>query len=74
MVPFHIYPASQDDTGGDAPFVGKILKKPKSAMVEVFTDADAFELSFPKSSTVAERGLIIGTSLLLNAVFFEGNS
>ena len=73
-VPFRIYPADQDDTGGDAHYVGKILKKPKSLLVEILTDANAFEVSFPKSSTVAERGLIIGTSVLLNAVFFEGKN
>jgi Scramblase len=70
-VSFRIFPASQQDTLGDAPFAGQILKKPKSAMTEIFTEADAFEVDFPEGSAVAEKGLIIGSSLLLNAVFFE---
>jgi hypothetical protein len=70
-MPFRVYPVTQSDTGGDAPFVGKILKKPKSLITEVFTDANAFELTFPDESTVAQKGVILGTSILLNAVFFE---
>jgi len=70
-VPFRVYPATQSDTGGDAPYVGKILKQPKSLMTEAFTDANAFELIFPDGSTVAQKGVILGTSIMLNAVFFE---
>jgi len=40
-------------------------------MTEAFTDANAFELIFPDGSTVAQKGVILGTSILLNAVFFE---
>lgn len=39
-LPFRIYPyAQKGSTNGDAPFLGKILKKPKSAFVEIFTDS-----------------------------------
>jgi hypothetical protein len=72
-VSFRIFPASQTDTGGDAPYVAKILKKPKSLMTEIFTEANAFEIDFQEGSSVAHKGLLIGTSLLLNAVFFEGD-
>ena len=73
-VSFRIFPASQTDTGGDAPYVAKILKKPKSLMTEIFTEANAFEIDFQEGSSVANKGLLIGTSLLLNAVFFEGDN
>ena len=37
---FRVYPyAQKGQTNGDAPYVGQIMKKPKSAMVEIFTDA-----------------------------------
>lgn len=73
-VPFRIYPAGQEDTGGDAPYVGKILKKPKSLAVEVFTDAQAFELNFPENATLEEKINILGTSIYLNANYFEGDN
>jgi hypothetical protein len=66
-----VYPADQATTGGDAPYVGKILKKPKSMMTEAFTDADAFEVSFPEDATTDKKALLVGASIFLNATFFE---
>ena len=71
-VSFRIYDADQNDTDGDAPYLGQILKKPKSVMVELFTDAQAFVVDFPKEATPAQKGALIGTSIFLNAIFFEG--
>ena len=39
---------------------------------KVFTDADAFDVEFPEEVTLVQKGLLIGTSLFLNAKFFEG--
>jgi len=69
--PFHIYPADQKSTDGDAPYSGKIVKKAKSGATEVFTDADAFEVDFPSDATTDQKALLIGTSIFLNAIFFE---
>lgn len=69
---FHVFPADQADTDGDAPYVGKILKQPKSLGVEIFTDADAFDVSFPENSTPQQKGLLIGAAIFVNANFFEG--
>ena len=71
-VSFRIYDPDQKDTEGDAEYLGKILKKPKSAMVEIFTDAQTFIVDFPKEATVDQKGALIGTSIFLNAIFFEG--
>ena len=70
---FRLYDPSTTNTDGDAPYLGQIMKKPKSAMVEIFTEADAFEVDFPKDATVDQKGILIGTSVFLNAVFFEGD-
>lgn len=77
--------------------MGKILKKPKSLAVEIFTDANAFEVSFwgsniddlitaiiskfysiiqltfPEDATVQKKAAIMGTSVFLNAAYFEGD-
>jgi hypothetical protein len=71
-VSFRIYPHDQAETNGDAPYVGMILKKPKSAAVEIFTDSDAFLVNFPEDASADQKGILIGTSIIINAVFFEG--
>jgi hypothetical protein len=70
-ISYRIFDSNQKDTDGDAPYLGQILKKPKSLGIELFTDADAFEVDFPKEATVAQKGVLIGTSIFLNAIFFE---
>jgi hypothetical protein len=72
MSSFRIYPADQARTNGGAPFDGIILKKPKSLLTEVFTDADAFDITFPEDASVKQKGILIGASVFLNANFFEG--
>ena len=68
---FRVYDANQEETDGDAPYLGYIMKKPKSAMVEIFTDADAFDVKFPENATVAQKGILVGTAIFINATFFE---
>lgn len=72
MASFRIYPADQIRTNGGAPYVGSILKKPKSIMTEVFTDADAFDITFPEDASVQRKGMLLGIAIFLNANFFEG--
>ena len=73
-VSFRVYPADQKgNTGGDQPYVGLIMKKPKSAMVEIFTDAQAFDIKFPDNATTEQKALLSGTAVFINANFFEGD-
>mmetsp|Transcript_29515 Transcript_29515/g.41826 ORF Transcript_29515/g.41826 Transcript_29515/m.41826 type:complete len:151 (-) Transcript_29515:70-522(-) len=72
-VPFWVFPASQEKTDGNAPYIGKVLKKPKSLTTEIFTDANAFEVTFPDGSTTSQKGLLLGTAIFINANFFEEN-
>ena len=72
MAPFWIFQAGQSNTNGDAVHIGKILKKPKSWGTEIFTDADAFAITFPEQASADEKALLVGTSIFLNAIFFEG--
>lgn len=57
--------------GSGAAHIGKILKKPKSTVTELFTDASAFEVHFPVAATVEQKAVLVGTAIFLNAVFFE---
>jgi Scramblase len=53
--------------------LGLILKKPKSLATELFTDANAFEVDFPKDATPDQKGILIGLSIFINSVFYEGD-
>ena len=66
-----IYDASQEKTDGDAPYAGVILKKPKSLATEVFTDANAFDVTFPANANADDKALLIGSAMFFNANFFE---
>mmetsp|Transcript_20584 Transcript_20584/g.43132 ORF Transcript_20584/g.43132 Transcript_20584/m.43132 type:complete len:249 (-) Transcript_20584:177-923(-) len=71
---FRVYPYEQNgNTGGDSPYIGVILKKPKSALTEIFTDANALDVTFPDNATNDQKAILAGTSLFLNAIFFEGD-
>jgi hypothetical protein len=77
-MPFWVFPASAvgqtNGKAGEAAKVGKILKKPKSLMTELFTEANAFEVTFPTDATSEQKALLAGTSIFLNALFFEGDN
>lgn len=73
-VPFHIFPADQEDTDGGASHIGKILKVPKSLMTEMFTDAEAYDVTFPEQCTSEQKVLIAGSSVFINANFFESET
>lgn len=67
-----MYPyAQKGQTNDEAPYVGQILKKPKSLAVEVFTDSDAFDVTFPEGATVDQKAILVGSTIMMNAVFFE---
>ncbi len=70
-VPFHIFPADQQVTDNGAPYIGKILKLPKSMMTELFTDSEAFDITFPEKANAEEKALISGSTIFINANFFE---
>lgn len=69
---FRVYAPDNSKTGSDDPYLGVILKKPKSALVEIFSDAVTLDVSFPKNATPEQKGLLTGVGLFLNSIFYEG--
>lgn len=69
--PFHVFPAHQRNTDM-APYVGKIIKRRKNVMAECCTQNHAFDVDLPINATAEQRGLLVGTAVLLNSVFFRG--
>ena len=58
-------------TDDGAPFVGKVVKVPKSLGVELLTEADAFDITFPEDASAQEKGLLMGSAIFINVNFFE---
>jgi hypothetical protein len=42
--------------------------------MEIFTDASAFDIYFPKDASTPQKGLLIGTSLFINSIAFESSN
>jgi len=68
VVPYHIFPANQDNTDNGAEYIGKIVKRPKSVAAEVFTDADMWDVKFPEGANGVQKALVAGSTILLNAL------
>jgi hypothetical protein len=73
-VPFHVFPASQENTDNGAEYAGKILKVPKSFASEMFTDAESYDINFPNDATDVQKAMICGSAVLINSMFFEGGN
>lgn len=41
-------------------------------MTEIFTDANAFEVDFPKDASAAQKGILAGAAIFINSMFYEG--
>jgi len=69
---FRIYGPSDTNASSSDPYLGVILKRPKSALTELFTDAVVLDVDYPKNATPSQKGLITGIAIFLNSVFYEG--
>jgi len=66
-----IYLPTDTKATTEDPYLGIIFKRPKSMATELFTDAVTLDLEFPKQSTPAQKGLLTGLGLYINANFYE---
>lgn len=67
---FRVYNPDVGNQGGDV-YEGLIMKKPKSFMTEVFTEANAFEVDFPKNASADQKGILTGVAIFINSMFYE---
>jgi hypothetical protein len=73
LIPWRIYPAEAETTNGNAPYIGKMFKVPKKTFGDTFNEMNTYDLEFPKDANQEKKALLLGTSLLINALFFEGS-
>lgn len=70
-IPFYIYvPGASGEVGSEA---GKIVKVWGGLLKEAFTEADTFELIYPKDIDPETKLRILGGVFLLNQLYFEGS-
>mmetsp|Transcript_41421 Transcript_41421/g.46255 ORF Transcript_41421/g.46255 Transcript_41421/m.46255 type:complete len:279 (+) Transcript_41421:21-857(+) len=70
MVPCDIYPRS-DLKGVDR--IGRMAKIPKETFRETFNETNYYKIEFPDEATTNEKGLLLGSSILINALYFENS-
>jgi hypothetical protein len=73
MIPWRVYDAKAEKTSGNAPFVGKMLKIPKETFRDTFNETSYVELQFPEEADAKKKGLLLGSYLLINSLFFENS-
>jgi hypothetical protein len=71
-IPFYVFPVGADPVAGEE--VGKIVKVWGGIATEFLTDADTFELQFPRGCTAVNKTRLLGSVFLLNQLFFEGRN
>jgi hypothetical protein len=68
--PCYIFAPDQADTSGDAPVLGKILKKP-NPLTGKLAEGTAFDVNFPADATASQKAMLVGASLFFNSLWFE---
>eukprot|EP00529_Nitzschia_sp_RCC80_P035284 CAMPEP_0113463878 /NCGR_PEP_ID=MMETSP0014_2-20120614/12899_1 /TAXON_ID=2857 /ORGANISM="Nitzschia sp." /LENGTH=174 /DNA_ID=CAMNT_0000355915 /DNA_START=487 /DNA_END=1011 /DNA_ORIENTATION=+ /assembly_acc=CAM_ASM_000159 len=70
LVPCDIYATDGQNTN-DAERIGRMAKIPKETCWDVFEETNYYEVDFPEDATVQQKGLLLGSSILINALYFE---
>ena len=66
---FYIYEANADENPTNA--VGTIVRKVKDCLKSLISDADQFDINFPKNANAYDKLMIIGNTLMIDYTYFE---
>lgn len=69
MIPCDVYPMVKGVVG-DTP-VARMAKIPKKGFKECYNEINYYKVDFPDGATAEDKGLLLGSSILINAVYFE---
>lgn len=50
-----------------------MAKIPKKNFRDVFNETNYYKIDFPKEATANQKGLLLGSSMLINALYFENS-
>lgn len=68
-IPCNVYPVNNGVEGKDP--VGRMDKIPKATFADTFNEINYFKVDFPDKATTDQKGLLLGSSILINAIYFE---
>ena len=54
-------------------FSGRMYKIPKAEFCDTFNETNYYEIEFPEGATTSQKGLLLGSSILINALYFENS-
>jgi len=69
MIPCEVY-ALENGFEGKEP-VGMMAKIPKKTLRECYNEINYYKIDFPDNATTDRKGLLLGSSILINALYFE---
>lgn len=69
QIPFYLYDPAADEPGKH---IGEITKVWGGMGKEMFSDADTFEIKYPPGCDGTTKANLLGTTFLINQLFFEG--
>ena len=52
---------------------GRMSKIPKETFRETFNEINYYKIEFPNEATPNQKGLLLGSSILINALYFENS-
>mmetsp|Transcript_6732 Transcript_6732/g.12457 ORF Transcript_6732/g.12457 Transcript_6732/m.12457 type:complete len:242 (-) Transcript_6732:109-834(-) len=70
IIPCDIYAAH--DTS-ETERIGRMAKIPKETFCDTYNETNYYEVEFPKGATPTQKGLLLGSSILINAAYFENS-
>lgn len=50
-----------------------MAKIPKETLRETFNETNYYKIQFPNEATTNQKGLLLGSSILINALYFENS-
>ena len=50
---------------------GRMAKIPKQTLRECYNEINYYKVDFPENATTDQKGLLLGSSILVNALYFE---
>jgi hypothetical protein len=54
-------------------YSGRMAKIPKKTLRETFNETNYYKIQFPNEATTNQKGLLLGSSILINALYFENS-
>jgi len=69
IIPCDVYPSGTE--GADP--IGRMAKIPKETFRETFNEINYYKIEFPNEATPNQKGLLLGSSILINALYFENS-